>query len=79
MLSCLGFPECRAVQFFPPWVLNVKLDPSLCHQVSASKTNSSQSSCVPDKIDINCDCQNRLHCFYAVYISEQYNFAGITF
>ncbi|XP_064405762.1 DNA topoisomerase 3-alpha-like isoform X2 [Halichondria panicea] len=30
MLSCLGFPGCRAVQFFPASVLDVKMDPSLC-------------------------------------------------
>ncbi len=33
MLSCLGFPGCRAVQFFPASVLDVKMDPSLCSTV----------------------------------------------
>ena len=33
MLSCLGYPECRAVQFFPPCVLHAKPDSSLCSSV----------------------------------------------
>ena len=35
MLSCLGYPECRCVQFFPDIVANVKPDSSqMCDTVS---------------------------------------------
>ena len=36
MLSCLGFPGCKAVQFFPASVLDVKMAPSLCSTVRQS-------------------------------------------
>ena len=34
MLSCLAYPECRAVQFFPPYVLHAVPDSSTCSRVS---------------------------------------------
>ena len=33
MLSCLGYPNCRAVQFFPPCVASAQPHPSLCGNV----------------------------------------------
>ena len=33
MLSCLGYPECRAVQFFPPCVSLARPHSSLCSNV----------------------------------------------
>ena len=33
MLSCLGYPECRAVQFFPPCVASAQPHTSLCSNV----------------------------------------------
>ena len=33
MLSCLGYPDCRAVQFFPPCVASAQPHTSLCSNV----------------------------------------------
>ena len=33
MLSCLGYPGCRAVQFFPPCVTSAQPHTSLCGNV----------------------------------------------
>lgn len=34
MLSCSGYPNCRAVQFFPGCIASVAVDQSLCDSVS---------------------------------------------
>jgi len=34
MLSCLGYPQCRAVQFFPRSVLEADRHDSCCESVS---------------------------------------------
>ena len=34
MLSCIGFPECRAVQYFPGFVTDAEPHESTCSRVS---------------------------------------------
>ena len=36
MLSCLGYPQCRAVQFFPKCVIGAELHESSCDTVCGS-------------------------------------------
>ena len=40
MLSCLGYPECRAVQFFPPCVVSAQPHTTLCGTVSHTHTHT---------------------------------------
>jgi hypothetical protein len=37
MLSCIGFPECRAVQYFPGFVTDAVPHDSMCSKVEGER------------------------------------------
>ena len=39
VLTCLAFPDCKAAQFFPSFVLGLTLDHSTCDQVLHNRKN----------------------------------------